>query len=97
MGDIQAIKRAYPNAKDAILESYRNDAICDTWELLANAIYPGGVQKLKEQGYPSVGLQKRNWARDITPFIRMEKNRSPSFQYLVNKVREAIVEYGEAS
>ena len=37
LGDIPAIKSAYPHAKDEILSSYINDSICGTWEYLASA------------------------------------------------------------
>ena len=35
LGDIPAIKAAYPKAKDAVLNAYTNDSICGTWECLA--------------------------------------------------------------
>ena len=60
LGDIPAIKKAYPNAKGAILSSYGNDSVCGTWELLANAIYPGGAARLKKKGLPG------SWTGKIT-------------------------------
>lgn len=42
LGDCNAIKIAYPSAKNEILEAYRNDSICGTWEVLADAVFPGG-------------------------------------------------------
>jgi len=33
LGDINAIKIAYPQAKSAILDSYINDSICGTWDV----------------------------------------------------------------
>lgn len=42
LGDLNAIKKAYPKAKMSDLSKYKNDSICDTWEKLADAIYPGG-------------------------------------------------------
>ena len=49
LGDIPAIKAAYPNARDNILGSYENDSICGTWELLADAVSTGGASGLEKQ------------------------------------------------
>ncbi|MBA3755860.1 MAG: hypothetical protein H0X02_06375, partial [Nitrosomonas sp.] len=38
LGDIPALKKAYPKAKDAVLNAYQNDSICGTWEKLADAV-----------------------------------------------------------
>ncbi|HEB68783.1 MAG TPA: hypothetical protein ENI88_04085, partial [Desulfobulbus sp.] len=46
LGDKDAVKRAYPDAKSQALTSYRQDSICGTWEKLADAIYQGGAHKL---------------------------------------------------
>ncbi|MDK2412206.1 hypothetical protein [Aphanizomenon sp. PH219] len=51
LGDLAAVKAAYPTAKPAILNSYTNDDICGTWEKLADAVYPGGCQKLSKLPY----------------------------------------------
>ena len=86
LGDIPAIKKAYPQAKDAILRGYRNDLTCGTWELLANAIYPGGAANLKKNGYQAVGLEKSDWAGTITPYMDVDNNKSPSFCYFRDKI-----------
>ncbi|MDR1043743.1 MAG: DUF4276 family protein [Candidatus Adiutrix sp.] len=46
LGDVSAVKAAYPRAKTGILRQYENDAICGTWERLADAVYPGGSVEL---------------------------------------------------
>ena len=46
-GRPRRVKSAYPNAKDAVLNSYVQDSICGTWEVLADAVHPGGSQLLK--------------------------------------------------
>ena len=79
LGDISAIKKAYPHAKMTILKKYVNDSICDTWERLADAIYIGGSQKLSAQGWQRVGAEKSAWAIKITPHMDVEKNKSQSF------------------
>ena len=45
LGDLAAIKAAYPKAKEGVLNRYRNDSICGTWELLADAICPGRLKR----------------------------------------------------
>lgn len=80
LGDIPAIKAAYPKAIDHVLISYKNDAICGTWEKLADAVYPGGAKALSAQGWRAVGAEKSNWAEKITPHMNVDNNASPSFQ-----------------
>jgi len=87
-GDIPAIKRAYPKAKDKILNSYVNDSICGTWEQLADAITPGGAKKLLKQGWVAVGAEKSQWSAAITPHMDIESNKSPSFIHFRDKIRE---------
>lgn len=88
LGDIQAIKAAYPKAKDSILNAYEFDSICGTWELLANAIYPGGAKKLSEKGWVVVGAEKFTWSEKIAPLMDIDNNESPSFRYLKAKLQE---------
>ena len=90
LGDINAIKRAYPKAKDAVLNSYVNDSICGTWEKLADAVYPGGAQNLSKKGWQAVGEEKSKWAVGISPHMDVRRNRSPSFCYFRDKVLELI-------
>jgi hypothetical protein len=86
LGDSSAIKRVYPKAKDSVLESYENDSICNTWEKLADAVYPGGSKVLSEKGWQAIGAEKAVWAEKITPHVDVEGNKSPSFQYFRNKL-----------
>ncbi len=87
LGDLPAIKRAYPHAKDAILTAYRNDSICGTWEVLADAVSPQGANGLKAVGYPVVGQEKETWAERICPEMEVESNASPSFCYFRDRIR----------
>ena len=87
LGDIPAIKKAYPKAKDAVLNEYENDSICGTWEKLADAIHEGGASALSKKGNP--GAKKSQWAKKICPHMDVEKNCSPSFIYFREKLREA--------
>jgi hypothetical protein len=88
LGDLNAVKKAYPRAKDVVLNGYVNDSICGTWETLANAVYPGGARSLTGKGWQAIGAEKSKWAESITPHMCIETNQSPSFGYFVNKMQE---------
>ena len=88
LGDLAAVKGAYPNTKQAILTSYVNDDICGTWEKLADAVYPGGIQKLSKRPYKVIGEEKMNWAKKISPLMDIDNNKSPSFCYFRDKMRD---------
>jgi len=90
LGDLKAVKAAYPNAKDAVLNSYVNDSICGTWEKLADAIYKGGAATLSAKGWQAVGQEKSRWSDEITPYMAVDNNQSPSFRHFVEKIRELI-------
>ena len=88
LGDVPALKVAYPNLKNDVLNGYENDSICGTWELLADAVYTGGSSALKNQGWRAVGRKKTAWSERIAPLMDVEKNTSPSFRYFRKKLRE---------
>lgn len=90
LGDIPAIKATYPKAKDDVLSRYKNDDICGTWELLADAVYQGGTNELKKKGRIAVGQEKSIWAKRIAPHMDVAINASPSFCYFQKKIRELI-------
>lgn len=90
LGDFPAIKAAYPKAKDNVLSSYQNDSICGTWELLADAIFIGGSGVLEQKPWYVRGKEKYAWAQNITPYMNVEQNASPSFCYFRDKIRELI-------
>ena len=74
LGDRAAVKSAYPNAKDAVLNSYVQDSICGTWEVLADAIHPGGAEPLNQsRATRPAGMAKCEWARNIAPHMDMSK------------------------
>lgn len=80
LGDKTAIETAYPKAQKAVLQSYKYDSICGTWELLADAVYPGGSAALKSKGWQAIGYEKFIWAGIIGPLVDATRNASPSFQ-----------------
>ena len=90
LGDISAIKAAYPKAKDKVLNNYKNDSICGTWELLADAIFAGGSNALGKKPWYVIGREKSVWAQKIAPEMDINKNASPSFCYFRDKIREMI-------
>jgi len=79
LGDLEAVRKAYPKAKAAVLDAYVNDSICGTWEKLADAIYSGGARALVKEGFYKIGQEKANWAENITPHMNVAKNSSESF------------------
>jgi len=87
LGDRNAVKTAYPHAKVRVLDAYVQDSICGTWEKLADAIYLGGSQKLKQMGYPLTGQAKCEWAKTIAPHLDVENNQSKSFQVFRDGIR----------
>lgn len=88
LGDLAAVRRAYPCAKGSVLGGYVSDAVCGTWERLADAVYPGGAGKLRASGWMSVGKEKSAWASLIGPHMDVHANNSPSFCYFRNKLQE---------
>ena len=90
LGDIPAIKATYPKAKDDVLSRYKNDAICGTWEILADAAYQGGANELKKKGRIAIGKEKWRWAELIAPHMNIDNNASPSFCYFQKKIQELI-------
>lgn len=92
LGDIAAIKQAYPKALDNVLLRYKNDSICGTWELLADALCKGGHLKLKKDGFQAIGTQKSKWASTIAPYMDVCNNKSPSF----NNFKRTVEKYNDA-
>ena len=90
LGDIPAIKAAYPKTREDVLNRYKNDAICGTWELLADAVFIGGSSALGKKGRQAVGSEKSAWAEDIAPHMDVDANASPSFRYFRDKIREIV-------
>lgn len=91
LGDLLAVKAAFPKAQNSVLENYKNDSICGTWELLADAVYPGGAKSLEAQGYRVAGAEKLRWAREISPHMDIDRNKSPSFAGFVAALRLPVV------
>lgn len=83
LGDRKAVMTAFPHANEKLLNSYKQDSICDTWETLAAIVgfdYRG-------KSFPEIGKEKCRWADSISPHINLKRNKSPSFQYLLATVK----------
>lgn len=79
IGDQSALMTAYPKAKRRVFDTYIQDSVCGTWEILANAVYPGGAAAIKKAGWPLPGQVKHQWANKIGPLLDIDQNQSPSF------------------
>nr|VFK29029.1 MAG: protein of unknown function (DUF4276) [Candidatus Kentron sp. MB]VFK31464.1 MAG: protein of unknown function (DUF4276) [Candidatus Kentron sp. MB]VFK74642.1 MAG: protein of unknown function (DUF4276) [Candidatus Kentron sp. MB] len=88
LGDIPAVKAAYPKARDKVLDEYENDSICGTWERLADAVFSGGAAALTKKGGRGIGAEKFRWAEKISPHMDVSNNASPSFVYFRDKLRK---------
>lgn len=93
LGDLAAVRQAYPKAKGDVLDSYVNDSICGTWETLADAVHPGGAAALETKGWQAVGAEKSNWAKAISPRMSRDRNASPSFKYFCRKLDELVAAF----
>jgi hypothetical protein len=87
LGDRAALQRAYPKARLRQLDGYVQDSSCGTWELLADAVYPGGRVTIQRAGWPLPGQIKHEWAERIGPLLDPEHNLSPSFGKLRDGLR----------
>ena len=88
LGDEHAISTAFPDYKRQPLNTYQQDSIVGTWEVLANVVYPGGIIKLNKDSstYHEKGLQKSTWAKEIGENLNIHSNNSPSFNYFISKL-----------
>jgi len=83
LGDREAVLGAYPKARKEVLDRYRQDSVCGTWEVLADAVYAGGASAVRTNGWPLPGQLKHEWAEAIGPRLNLANNQSPSFAKLV--------------
>ncbi len=90
LGDRAALLSAYPRAKKDVLGRYRQDSVCGTWELLADAVQPGGFAAIQKVGWPLPGQIKHAWAGQIGPLMDIETNDSPSFRKFRDGLRALV-------
>ncbi len=94
LGDWQALKTAYPEADYELYRRYEQDSVCGTWELLAEILLGKRARHLIKIGYPAVGEYKNRWAEAIAPYIKVERNRSPSLRRFLRRM-DAFLYYRE--
>ena len=78
LGDRNAIYDAYPDCNKKILDSYEQDSVCGTWEILCRAI-SDNAEELIDIGYPAIGHYKALWIENISRYMLPQRNVSPSF------------------
>ena len=92
LGDRAVIMQAFPRARANLLDRYRQDSVCGTWELLADALDPRKSKGLKKPGWQQAGKAKSEWASKIAPYMDIEKNRSESFRVFRDGIRNSARE-----
>ena len=92
LGDENAIVTAYPKVQRRVLRGYVQDSICGTWEILANALYPGGLRRMLKEcpSYREIGVKKTEWAKRIGIHMNLNDNKSPSFNYFIGELLRRI-------
>ncbi len=90
LGNREGLLKVYPHAKQDVLDRYVQDSVCNTWEVLADAVYPGGATAIKKAGWPLPGEIKHEWAEKLGPFMHIDSNMSPSFGKFRDGLRRLI-------
>lgn len=93
LGDRHALLSAYPHAKMHVLNTYVQDSICGTWEVLADAVYPGGTSKLSREhaSFIEIGKLKAEWAQNIGIHMDLKSSESPSFNDFIHEIERRLV------
>jgi len=75
LGDLKALKRAFPEADMKLARAYEPDSVIGTWEYFGQVINDGGENKVA-------------WADAISPYLTTDPkvSRSPSFKEFVRQL-----------
>lgn len=75
LGDLRALKRAYPDANMNLAREYIPDSICGTWEKFGEVVGDDGGNKVA-------------WAEKMGAYVttRPERSRSPSFKLMLRNI-----------
>lgn len=84
MGDRNALVQYNPNINIPILNSYIQDSICGTWEILMRADDPSLLNP-RTPYWKSLN-KKVEWSKKITPHMNFSNNASPSFNFLLSNL-----------
>lgn len=91
LADESALAAAFPDYDRDLYATYKQDAVCGTWETLARIIMPPHqAQQLIAVGYPAVGAYKHYWASALAKNLAAENNRSPSFRKFKNDLYQMM-------
>lgn len=93
LGDLDAIEKAYPTVRKNAGKGYQQYGICDTWEILADMVYPGGLKRLRKRAdnsYSEIGKMKQEWADKIGEMLDLSRNLSPSFRVFISELSKRI-------
>ena len=90
LGDRDAVKTAFPNARNTVLNQYVQDSICgDLGDFGRRRLQRWFKCAYEESGYPEAGrIAKAEWARQISDQMDVDRNRSKSFQVFRDTVRD---------
>ena len=79
LGDLRALRRAFPEADMERARAYVPDSICGTWEIFGEIVHDDGGNKVA-------------WAEAMGPVITTSpgRSRSPSFRMLLKSLRELV-------
>jgi len=79
LGDLHALKAAFPDADMRLARKYVPDSICNTWELFGQVVGDGGGNKVA-------------WAEAMGAKVTTlpSKNRSPSFRALCRALKRLV-------
>ena len=97
LGDVAALKSAYPDGHFEHWKSYRQDSVCGTWEVLCRIIMGSKAEELIALGYPAVGQFKYEWAERIAPHLSVETNASPSLHRFIHRLESVMSDMTGAS
>ncbi len=86
LADKNSILAAYPNASEDIHNTYIQDSICGSWEVLGRVL-KSNVASLPKRDR-RVLMEKCEWAKKISPHMNIEQNLSPSFEAFKNNLLE---------
>ncbi len=84
IADLEAVKRAYPNANLGRLQGVEPDTVIGAWEQLAKSLNKNPQQ--------CRGADKHEWAIRISPQLNLDFPCSPSLEAFISGIGDCITE-----